>query len=96
MITDSTGTVVLADVGNHGDHRLAVKLKDIAPTVIQATVAIEDRASTRTPVSTSPASCALPSTTSAPATSSAVEARSRNSSRGSNSSPRTRPTDAKI
>jgi membrane peptidoglycan carboxypeptidase len=43
VITDSTGTVVLADVGNHGDHRLAVKLKDIAPTVIQATVAIEDK-----------------------------------------------------
>jgi membrane peptidoglycan carboxypeptidase len=43
VITDSTGTVILADVGNHGDHRLAVKLKDIAPTVIQATVAIEDK-----------------------------------------------------
>ncbi len=43
IIYDSTGTVVLADVGNHGDHRLAVKLKDVAPTVIQATVAIEDK-----------------------------------------------------
>src|SRR5689334_20840628 len=43
QITDSTGKIVLADVGNHGDHRLAVKLKDVAPTVIQATVAIEDR-----------------------------------------------------
>jgi membrane peptidoglycan carboxypeptidase len=43
VITDSTGKVVLADVGNHGDHRLAVKLKDVAPTVIQATVAIEDK-----------------------------------------------------
>jgi membrane peptidoglycan carboxypeptidase len=43
VITDSTGTVVLADVGNHGDHRLAVKLKDIAPVMVQATVAIEDK-----------------------------------------------------
>lgn len=43
LITDSTGKTVLADVGNHGDHRLAVKLKDVAPVVIQATVAIEDR-----------------------------------------------------
>jgi membrane peptidoglycan carboxypeptidase len=43
IIYDSTGKTVLADVGNHGDHRLAVKLKDVAPTVIQATVAIEDR-----------------------------------------------------
>ncbi len=43
VITDSTGTVVLADVGNHGDHRLAVKLKNVAPVMIQATVAIEDK-----------------------------------------------------
>jgi membrane peptidoglycan carboxypeptidase len=43
LITDSTGKVVLADVGNQGDHRLAVKLKDVNPVVIQATVAIEDR-----------------------------------------------------
>ena len=43
IIYDSTGKVVLADVGNHGDHRLAVKLKDVAPTVVQATVAIEDK-----------------------------------------------------
>jgi membrane peptidoglycan carboxypeptidase len=42
IITDRKG-VLLADVGNHGDHRLAVKLKDIAPVAIQATVAIEDR-----------------------------------------------------
>jgi membrane peptidoglycan carboxypeptidase len=42
IITDSKGTV-LADVGNHGDHRLAVKLKAVAPVMIQATVAIEDR-----------------------------------------------------
>src|SRR5205809_2990591 len=43
IIYDSTGKVVLADVGNHGDHRLAVKLKDVAPVAIQATVAIEDK-----------------------------------------------------
>jgi membrane peptidoglycan carboxypeptidase len=42
VITDRNG-VILADVGNHGDHRLAVKLKNIAPVAIQATVAIEDR-----------------------------------------------------
>src|SRR5205823_2288927 len=39
----STGKVELADVGNHGDHRLAVKLKDISPVAVQATVAIEDK-----------------------------------------------------
>jgi membrane peptidoglycan carboxypeptidase len=43
LITDNTGKVVLADVGNHGDHRLAVKLKDVSPIAIQATVAIEDK-----------------------------------------------------
>jgi len=43
LITDSSGKVILADVGNHGDHRLAVKLKDVSPVAIQATVAIEDR-----------------------------------------------------
>ena len=43
LITDNTGKVVLADVGNQGDHRLAVKLKDVNPVMIQATVAIEDR-----------------------------------------------------
>jgi membrane peptidoglycan carboxypeptidase len=42
VITSSDGTM-LADVGNHGDHRLAVKLQNIAPVMIQATVAIEDR-----------------------------------------------------
>src|SRR5438445_7123985 len=42
LITDRSGAV-LADVGNHGDHRLAVKLKDIAPVMLQATVAIEDK-----------------------------------------------------
>src|SRR5438477_596964 len=43
LITDNTGKIVLADVGNQGDHRLAVKLKDISPVAIEATVAIEDR-----------------------------------------------------
>src|SRR3979409_1676033 len=42
IITDRKG-VILADVGNHGDHRLAVKLNAIAPVAIQATVAIEDK-----------------------------------------------------
>ncbi|MDQ6721288.1 MAG: transglycosylase domain-containing protein [Candidatus Dormibacteraeota bacterium] len=42
IITDRKG-VILADVGNHGDHRLAVRLNAIAPIAIQATVAIEDR-----------------------------------------------------
>src|SRR5229473_1394446 len=42
LITDRKGAI-LADVGNHGDHRLAVKLKDISPVAIQATVAIEDK-----------------------------------------------------
>jgi membrane peptidoglycan carboxypeptidase len=42
IITDRKG-VILADVGNHGDHRLAVKLSAINPVVINATVAIEDR-----------------------------------------------------
>ena len=43
IITDSTGKVVLADVGNHGDHRLAVRLQQVAPVMVQATVAIEDK-----------------------------------------------------
>src|ERR1700704_6913744 len=43
IITDRNGTTLLADVGNHGDHRLAVKLKDVAPVMVQATVAIEDK-----------------------------------------------------
>src|SRR5438105_11556132 len=43
VITDSTGKTVLADVGNQGDHRVAVKLASVAPIAIQATVAIEDR-----------------------------------------------------
>src|SRR5579859_4006863 len=44
VITDRTGKVLLGDVGYHqGDHRQAVLLKDVAPAVIQATVAIEDK-----------------------------------------------------
>lgn len=43
VIYDSTGKVMLADVGNHGDHRLAVKLGDVKDVMVQATVAIEDR-----------------------------------------------------
>ena len=42
LVTDRNGTL-LADIGNHGDHRLAVRLKDVAPVMIQATVAIEDK-----------------------------------------------------
>src|SRR3981081_2203564 len=41
-VTDRNG-LVLADIGNHGDHRLAVALKNIAPVMVQATVAIEDK-----------------------------------------------------
>src|SRR5438094_2116797 len=43
VIYDSTGKTILADVGNQGNHRLAVKLKDVSPVAIQATVAIEDK-----------------------------------------------------
>jgi len=43
IITDRNGQQ-LADIGyNTGDHRLAVPLKQVAPTMIQATVAIEDK-----------------------------------------------------
>jgi membrane peptidoglycan carboxypeptidase len=43
IITDRNGKQ-LADIGyNTGDHRLAVPLKEVAPTMIQATVAIEDK-----------------------------------------------------
>src|SRR5882762_2563451 len=42
IITDRRG-VLLADVGNHGDHRLAVRLDQISQVAINATVAIEDR-----------------------------------------------------
>src|SRR5207237_9970138 len=39
VIYDSTGKTVLADGSNRGDHRLAVRLKDVAPVAVQATVA---------------------------------------------------------
>src|SRR3984893_18468106 len=39
----SSDGVLLADVGNHGDHRLAVKVAQVAPVMIQSTVAIEDK-----------------------------------------------------
>jgi membrane peptidoglycan carboxypeptidase len=43
VVTDRNG-VQLGDVGySTGDHRLAVSLKNVAPTIVQATVAIEDR-----------------------------------------------------
>src|SRR5260370_37469459 len=41
-VTDRTG-LILADVGTQGDHRLSVKLKDVNPIMIQATIAIEDK-----------------------------------------------------
>jgi membrane peptidoglycan carboxypeptidase len=34
---------VLADIGEKGDHRLLVQLKDVSPKMIQATIAIEDK-----------------------------------------------------
>ena len=43
VITDYSGTIKLADVGNQGDHRVAVKLKDVNQIAILATVAIEDK-----------------------------------------------------
>ncbi|HEX2680095.1 MAG TPA: biosynthetic peptidoglycan transglycosylase, partial [Candidatus Dormibacteraeota bacterium] len=43
LITDKSGKVVLADVGNHGDHRLAVKLGAIKDVMKEATISIEDR-----------------------------------------------------
>jgi membrane peptidoglycan carboxypeptidase len=42
VITDKRG-VILADVGDQGNHRLAVKLANVNPMVIKATVAIEDK-----------------------------------------------------
>ncbi|HVC78648.1 MAG TPA: transglycosylase domain-containing protein [Candidatus Micrarchaeaceae archaeon] len=42
VITDKRG-VILADVGDQGNHRLAVTLSAVNPMVIKATVAIEDR-----------------------------------------------------
>jgi membrane peptidoglycan carboxypeptidase len=42
LVTDRNGTL-LADIGNHGDHRLAVRLGDVAQVMVLATVAIEDK-----------------------------------------------------
>src|SRR5215467_11867394 len=43
LISDRNGRE-LADVGYHtGDHRLAVRLQDISPNMINATIAIEDK-----------------------------------------------------
>src|SRR5438477_4176918 len=43
LITDRNGNK-LADVGYHtGDHRLAVRLKDVSPNMVNATIAIEDK-----------------------------------------------------
>jgi membrane peptidoglycan carboxypeptidase len=42
VITDRKG-VILADVGDQGNHRQAVRLSQINPIAIKATVAIEDR-----------------------------------------------------
>src|SRR5207245_6337103 len=42
LITDRSGAV-LADVGNHGDRRLAGKLQDIAPVLLQRTDPREER-----------------------------------------------------
>src|SRR6266567_1631263 len=43
LISDRNGRE-LADVGYHtGDHRLAVRLKDVNPNMINATIAIEDK-----------------------------------------------------
>jgi len=42
LVTDRAGNL-LADIGNHGDHRLAVRLSDVAQVMVLATVAIEDK-----------------------------------------------------
>jgi membrane peptidoglycan carboxypeptidase len=43
VVTDRTGNIILARVGNEGNHRQAVRLKDVNHTMILATVAIEDK-----------------------------------------------------
>src|SRR5256885_8348130 len=43
VLTDRGGGTLLARIGNEGNHRQAVRLKQIAPSMIQATVAIEDK-----------------------------------------------------
>jgi membrane peptidoglycan carboxypeptidase len=42
LIYDRNGAL-LADVGNQGDHRIVVPLSAIAPAMVNATVAVEDR-----------------------------------------------------
>jgi membrane peptidoglycan carboxypeptidase len=42
LIYDRHGTL-LADVAQHGDHRIVVPLGSVAPAMLQATIAIEDR-----------------------------------------------------
>ncbi len=42
VITDRAGNV-LADIGDHGNHRQNVSIKEISPLVAKATVAIEDK-----------------------------------------------------
>ena len=42
LIFDRHGTLI-DDIGDHGDHRIVVPLKDISPFIKQATIAIEDK-----------------------------------------------------
>jgi membrane peptidoglycan carboxypeptidase len=42
VVTDRNGKP-LADIGEKGNHRLVVPLRDVSPFMVQATVAIEDR-----------------------------------------------------
>src|SRR5258708_19834413 len=48
IITSSDGGL-LADVGNHGNHRLAVKLAQVAPVMIHAAIPPDDQRSSSTP-----------------------------------------------
>src|SRR5207302_8125442 len=49
VITDSTGKTVLADVGNQGDHRVAVNPARSAPTATPPPAPTETRGSHTTP-----------------------------------------------
>src|SRR3977135_1385776 len=42
LIFDRHGTLI-DDIGDHGDHRIVVPLKDMSPFIKQATIAIEDK-----------------------------------------------------
>src|SRR5205823_2706714 len=42
VITDRSG-MLLADVGEHGNHRLVVRLKDVSPKLVPDSIAIEDK-----------------------------------------------------